>query len=104
MLATWLHMMQGTPYIYQGQELGMTNVPFQDISDFRDLDSINAYKELVGAEVFTEEEMLKFLRYKSRDNARTPFPWSAQKNAGFTTGAHGLWSIQIIKKSMQRNS
>lgn len=86
MLATCLHMMQGTPYVYQGEELGMTNVPFRDISDFRDLDSINAYHELVGQGVFTEEEMMRYLRYKSRDNARTPFQWDDSENAGFTTG------------------
>ena len=85
MLATCLHMMQGTPYVYQGEELGMTNVPFQDILDFRDLDSINAYHELVGQGVFTEEEMMKYLRYKSRDNARTPFQWSDEENAGFSS-------------------
>ena len=87
MLATCLHMMQGTPYIYQGEELGMTNVPFKDISDFRDLDSINAWHELVGQSVFTEDEMMKYLRYKSRDNARTPFQWDETENAGFTTGS-----------------
>lgn len=86
MLATCLHMMQGTPYIYQGEELGMTNVPFRGIGDFRDLDSINAYHELTGQGVFTEEEMLKYLRYKSRDNARTPFQWNGENNAGFTSG------------------
>lgn len=86
MLATWLHMMQGTPYIYQGQELGMTNVPFEDISDFRDLDSMNAWKELVGEGIFAPEEMMNYLRYKSRDNARTPFQWNAGPNAGFTVG------------------
>lgn len=86
MLVTCLHMMQGTPYVYQGEELGMTNVPFRDISDFRDLDSINAYHELVGQGVFTEEEMMRYLRYKSRDNARTPFQWDDSENAGFTTG------------------
>ena len=64
----------------------MTNVPFKDISDFRDLDSINAYHELVGQGIFTEEEMMKYLRYKSRDNARTPFQWDDTENAGFTTG------------------
>lgn len=64
----------------------MTNVPFRDISDFRDLDSINAYHELVGQGVFTEEEMMRYLRYKSRDNARTPFQWDDSENAGFTTG------------------
>ena len=86
MLATCLYMMQGTPYIYQGQELGMTNVPFGGIEDFRDLESINAYHELTESGVFTEEEMLRYLCYKSRDNARTPFQWSAGENAGFTTG------------------
>ena len=86
MLATCLHFMQGTPYIYQGEELGMTNAPFRDISDFRDLDSINAYQELTGQGVFTKEEMLCRLRKKSRDNARTPFQWSDDANAGFTTG------------------
>lgn len=86
MLATCLYMMQGTPYIYQGQELGMTNVPFEKIEDFRDLDSINAYYELTEQGVFTKEEMLRYLRYKSRDNARTPFQWNAEENAGFTTG------------------
>ncbi len=87
MLATCLHMMQGTPYIYQGEELGMTNAPFERIEDFRDLDSINAYRELVEEKgVFTPEEMMHYLRYKSRDNARTPFQWDDTENAGFTTG------------------
>lgn len=87
MLAICLHMMQGTPYVYQGQELGMTNVPFTSVEDFRDLDSINAYHELVEEQkVFTSEEMMGYLRYKSRDNARTPFQWDDSENAGFTTG------------------
>lgn len=87
MLATCLHMMQGTPYVYQGEELGMTNVPFTSIEQFRDLDSINAYRELVEEQkVFTAEEMMRYLRYKSRDNARTPFQWDDSENAGFTTG------------------
>lgn len=86
MLATCLYMMQGTPYIYQGQELGMTNVPFERIEDFRDLDSINAYHELTEQGVFSREEMMRYLRYKSRDNARTPFQWNDEEHAGFTTG------------------
>lgn len=87
MLATCLHMMQGTPYIYQGEELGMTNAPFQRIEDFRDLDSINAYRELVEEKgVFSPEEMMRYLRYKSRDNARTPFQWDDTANGGFTSG------------------
>lgn len=84
MLATCLHMLQGTPYIYQGEELGMTNAPFKGIEDFRDLESINAYNELVGQGVFGEEEMLSYLRYKSRDNARTPMQWDDTMNGGFS--------------------
>ncbi|MDO4337112.1 MAG: alpha-glucosidase [Eubacteriales bacterium] len=86
MLATCLHMMQGTPYIYQGQELGMTNAPFETIDDFRDLDSINAYYELTEKGIFTKEELMDALRYKSRDNARTPMQWDDSEQAGFTTG------------------
>lgn len=86
MLATCLYMMQGTPYIYQGQELGMTNAPFDKIEDFRDLDSINAYHELTEKGIFTKEEILRRIRYKGRDNARTPFQWNEEENAGFTTG------------------
>lgn len=86
MLATCLHMMQGTPYIYQGEELGMTNAPFGGIEDFRDLDSVNAYYELTQQGHFTKESMLRRLRYKSRDNARTPMQWDASANGGFTEG------------------
>lgn len=65
----------------------MTNVPFESIDQFRDLDSINAYHELVeDQKVFTHEEMMRYLRYKSRDNARTPFQWDDSQNAGFSTG------------------
>lgn len=85
MLATCLHMMQGTPYIYQGEELGMTNVPFQGIEDFRDIESINAFWDLTGRGM-DEETILKYIRYKSRDNARTPFQWDDSQEAGFTTG------------------
>ena len=86
MLATCLHMMQGTPYIYQGEELGMTNIAFDSIGDYRDLDSINAYHELVGQGIYTKEQMLRYLSMKSRDNARTPFQWDDSKNAGFSAG------------------
>lgn len=85
MLATCLHMMQGTPYIYQGEELGMTNAPFGGIEDFRDIESINAFRELTGWGM-DGETILKYIRYKSRDNARTPFQWDDSHMAGFTTG------------------
>ncbi len=98
MLATCLHMMQGTPYIYQGQEIGMTNAPFKRIEDFRDLDSVNAYHELVGKNIFTHEEMMKYLCYKSRDNARTPFQWDDSKNAGFTNNTPWIMVNPNYKK------
>ena len=86
MLATCLHFMQGTPYVYQGEELGMTNTPFADISDYRDLESINAYNEIViEKKLFSKEDMLKFMRLKSRDTSRTPMQWSAEENAGFSS-------------------
>lgn len=86
MLATCIHMMQGTPYIYQGEELGMTNAPFQGIEDFRDIESINAFRELTETGAMDEETILRCIRYKSRDNARTPFQWDDSYMAGFTTG------------------
>ncbi|MCL1812121.1 MAG: alpha-glucosidase [Treponema sp.] len=87
MLATCLHFMQGTPYVYQGEELGMTNVPFADISDYRDLESINAYEALVVQEKrIAKEDMLRYLGRKSRDNSRTPMHWNGGPNAGFSDG------------------
>jgi oligo-1,6-glucosidase len=86
MLATCLHMMKGTPYIYQGEELGMTNFPFQEMSQFRDIESINSYKELVDGGVVGHDKMMSYLRCKSRDNARTPMQWNRNIHAGFTTG------------------
>ena len=85
-LALCLHMMQGTPYVYQGEELGMTNAPFGKLSDFRDIESINAYRELTQTGVMEPGRMLECLRYKSRDNARTPMQWDDTPNAGFTAG------------------
>ena len=85
-IATCLHMMQGTPYVYQGEELGMTNTVFNSVDDFRDLESINAYRELVESGLYTDEDMFPKIAHKSRDNARTPMQWDASENSGFTTG------------------
>lgn len=85
-IATCLHMMQGTPYVYQGEELGMTNTVFNSVDDFRDLESINAYKELIESGLYTDEDMFPKIAHKSRDNARTPMQWDASENAGFTAG------------------
>ena len=87
LVAACLHMMEGTPYIYQGEELGMTNYPFTDISQSRDVEAINAWNELVVEQKrFTPEYMMACIRYKGRDNARTPMQWTAGENAGFTAG------------------
>lgn len=85
MLAVILHGMQGTPYVYQGEELGMTNVKFPDISDYKDIETLNLYRErLEGG--YKKEDIMRSIYGKSRDNARTPMQWSAGQSAGFTTG------------------
>lgn len=89
-IATCLHMMQGTPYVYQGEELGMTNTVFNSVDDFRDLESVNAYRELIESGLYTKEDMFPKIAHKSRDNARTPMPWDTSENAGFTTGTPWL--------------
>lgn len=85
MLAIVLHMLQGTPYIYQGEEIGMTDPHYTSIQKYRDVESLNAYTHL-KEEGISEEEILTILSQKSRDNSRTPIQWNQNENAGFTSG------------------
>ena len=84
MLATLLHGMQGTPYIYQGEELGMTNVKYE-LEEYRDIELFGMYKER-RAQGYTHEELMESIYAKTRDNARTPMQWDTTEQAGFTTG------------------
>lgn len=87
MLGLLLHFMQGTPYIYQGEEIGMTNVHFDNIDDYKDLETLNTYHEIVqDKKQVTSDQMMAYIHHSSRDNARTPMQWDATKNAGFTDG------------------
>ncbi|KAB7667634.1 alpha,alpha-phosphotrehalase [Bacillus sp. B1-b2] len=85
MLATTIHMMQGTPYIYQGEEFGMTDPKFTSIDQYRDVESLNMY-QILKEKGKSEEEVLEILSRKSRDNSRTPVQWNKDKHAGFTAG------------------
>lgn len=86
MLGTVLHMMQGTPYIFEGEELGMTNAFFDKIEDYRDIEALDIFKDFTERKGFSEADTLELLRLKSRDNARTPMQWNHSEKAGFTEG------------------
>jgi oligo-1,6-glucosidase len=86
MLATFLHFQQGTPYIYQGEEIGMTNVAFESIDDYRDIATRHLYREAVEAHGVDPELALAVVHARSRDNARTPMQWDDSPGTGFTTG------------------
>ncbi|MDX8343198.1 alpha,alpha-phosphotrehalase [Rossellomorea sp. YZS02] len=100
MLATTIHMMQGTPYIYQGEEFGMTNPKFTSIDEYRDVESINIFN-ILKEQGKSEEEILEILRHKSRDNSRTPVQWNGEENAGFTNGTP--W-IPVAKNYQEINA
>jgi len=86
LLATFIHMLQGTPYVYQGEEIGMTNVAFESIEDYRDVATLNMYREAVEEKGADPNQTLKIVHAKSRDNARTPVQWDSSAQAGFTAG------------------
>ena len=86
MLATFLHTLQGTPYVYQGEEIGMTNVKFDSIADYRDIETLNMYQEFVGEKGADPQVVMAAIHAKSRDNARTPVQWDDSENAGFSSG------------------
>ncbi|MCM3761819.1 alpha,alpha-phosphotrehalase [Alkalihalobacillus oceani] len=85
MLATTIHLMQGTPYIYQGEEFGMTDPGFERIEDYRDVETVNFYR-IMKEKGIAEEKIMEIIKRKSRDNSRTPVQWDDSPNAGFTTG------------------
>ena len=89
MLATLLHGMKGTPYIYQGEELGMTNVRFESLEDYKDIETLNMYNER-KKQGYTHQEIMLSIYTKGRDNARTPMQWNDSQNAGFTSGQSWL--------------
>lgn len=85
MLATILHLMQGTPYIYQGEEIGMTNIRFENIEEYDDIETKNMYNDRI-AKGYKHEDIMKSIYTKGRDNARTPMQWNGEKHGGFTNG------------------
>ena len=89
MLATILHGMEGTPYVYQGEELGMTNVRFESIEQYQDIEIRNMYRERLE-KGYAEKDIMESIYAKGRDNARTPMQWDDTENAGFTTGTPWL--------------
>ncbi|MFP7298022.1 alpha,alpha-phosphotrehalase [Neobacillus niacini] len=103
MLATTIHMMQGTPYIYQGEEFGMTNPNFDKIEDYRDVESLNIF-EIKKNDGMAEQEIIEILKQKSRDNSRTPVQWNANAHAGFTKGTPWIHTANNYKEINAENA
>ncbi len=97
MLATAMHMLQGTPYIYQGEEIGMTNPKFESIEQYRDVESLNIY-DIKREEGLSKEEIIGILKQKSRDNSRTPMQWNEEMNSGFTTSTPWISVAENFKE------
>lgn len=97
MLATVMHMLQGTPYIYQGEEIGMTNPKFESIEQYRDVESLNIY-DIKLKEGLSKEEIIGILKQKSRDNSRTPMQWNEEMNSGFTTSTPWISAAENFKE------
>ena len=100
MLGLCIHLMRGTPYVYQGEELGMTNAYFEDIGQYRDVESLNYYR-ILKEQGLTEADIMARLMARSRDNSRTPMQWNAEQNAGFTAGTP--W-ISVPSRQPQANA
>ncbi|RUY74502.1 alpha,alpha-phosphotrehalase, partial [Mesorhizobium sp. M7A.F.Ca.CA.001.10.2.1] len=96
-LAIALHMLQGTPYIYQGEEIGMINPHFKSIEEYRDIESLNAFHYL-KSQGYSEQHILEILDQKSRDNSRTPMQWDDSENAGFTSGESWIATADNYQK------
>ncbi len=90
LLATFLHTLHGTPYVYQGEEIGMTNVAFLTIDDYRDIETLNMYRECVDEKGIDANTVMPIIHARSRDNARTPMQWDDREHAGFTSGTPWL--------------
>ena len=97
MLGTVLHMMQGTPYVYEGEEPGMTNAHFTSLDQYRDIETLDIYHDFTTRKGFSPKDTLELLALKSRDNARTPMQWNDGPNAGFTTGTPWIPVIDNYK-------
>ena len=105
MLATVVHTLRGTPYIYQGEEIGMTNTYFHEIKKYRDVETLNYYNILLN-QGYTKEETMKIIMERSRDNGRTPMQWSSEKNAGFSNGTPWIdviYNYKDINVEKQKN-